>query len=147
MLASRLLAGATKAANTKIWMHSEFPQGMSVKVVSNKSTPFSHRSGCVTLQAFFDECTYCSLRLESKLRILSVAVADGKDRQTSRVCGTWREFHGQSSWSICLVYLRRLLGLHEFYNCALTVSLAACCSIRDNPQLHPPAMLLLLFPR
>ena len=41
--------GATEAASTKICLpHAEFPQGISVNVVSNESTPFSHRLGCVT---------------------------------------------------------------------------------------------------
>ena len=33
--------GETEAASTNIWIpHAEFPQGISVKVVSNESTPF-----------------------------------------------------------------------------------------------------------
>ena len=41
--------GETEAASTNICIpHAEFPQGISVKVVSNESTPVSHRLGCAT---------------------------------------------------------------------------------------------------
>ena len=41
--------GETEAANTKICLpHAEFPRGISVNVVSNESTPFSHWLGCAT---------------------------------------------------------------------------------------------------
>ena len=39
--------GETDAASMNIWIpHAEFPQGISVSVVSNESTLFFHRFGC-----------------------------------------------------------------------------------------------------
>ena len=41
MLASQFAGGETEAASTEICIpHAEFPQGISVNVVSNESTPF-----------------------------------------------------------------------------------------------------------
>ena len=60
-----------------------------------------------------------------------------------------REFHGQSSWSIRLVYLRRLRGLLVFIGFTLTVSLAAYSCVRDSSWLRTlsPFILSVFFPR
>ena len=57
-------------------------------------------------------------------------------------CSGLLEFHGQSSGSICLIYLCRHLGLFEYYGGALTV--ASHCSIfRESPQLFTPSQFQL----
>ena len=93
------------------------------------------------------------LRLQPGSRSSDVVCLSGKDDSSycrSTRTSWWRhpqywtlrrEFHDQSSRSVCLVHLRRLRGLLEFY------SWTPLLHPRKFAAPHPLAILIVLFPR